>query len=98
MYTAPSVPPASVRGASMLSSITVQWDAVPCIHRNGDIAGYIVQYIGSGSTDTMSVSGREATITGLMLSTTYSITVAAVNSAGVGAYSDPILLDIPQSK
>ena len=39
----------------------------------------------------MSVSGgsvTEATISDLTLSTTYSIEVAAVNSAGAGAYSD----------
>ena len=31
----------------------------------------------------------EATITGLRSSTTYSIEVAVVNSAGTGAYSEP---------
>ena len=74
------------------SSITVQWGAVDCIHRNGDITGYSVQYgvVGSGSTQTVSVSGgsvNEATISSLMSSTTYSIQVAAVNSAGTGRYS-----------
>ena len=40
----------------------------------------------------MSVSGAsvtEATISRLMSSSTYSIRVAAVNSAGIGVYSDP---------
>ena len=40
----------------------------------------------------MSVSGgnvTEATISGLTPSTTYSIEVAAVNSAGTGVYSSP---------
>ena len=48
--------------------------------------------VGSGITQTMSVSGgsaTEATITNLTLSTNYSIQVAAVNSAGTGVYSDP---------
>ena len=39
----------------------------------------------------MSVSGgsvTEATISSLMSSTTYSIQVAAVNSAGIGVYCD----------
>ena len=66
-----------------------------CIHRNGDITGYSVQYgvVGSGSTQTMSVSGAsvtEATISSLMSSTTYSIQVAVVNSAGRGVYSDAV--------
>ena len=41
----------------------------------------------------MSVSGGSVTevrISSLMPSTTYSIQVAAENSAGVGSYSDPI--------
>ena len=96
--SAPSAAPTSVRTFSdSSSSITVQWGMVPCIHHNGDITGYSVQYgvVGSGSTQTMSVSGgsvTEATISSLMSSTTYSIQVAAVNSAGIGVYSDPLIV------
>ena len=51
--------------------------------------------VGSGSTQTRSVSGgsvTEAIISSLMLSTTYSIQVAAVNSAGTGMYSDLLIV------
>ena len=62
-----------------------------CIHRNGDITGYSVRYGVQGSgTQTVSVPGGGATIitiSGLTPSTTYSIEVAAVNSAGTGVYS-----------
>ena len=76
------------------STITVQWGEVPCIHQNGDITGYSVQYevMGSGNTMTMPVDGAattQTTIGDLMSSTTYSIQVAAVNSEGTGVYSDP---------
>ena len=57
--------------------------------------------VGSGSTQTMSVSGgstTEATISGLMSSTNYSIQVAAVNSAGTGPFSDVIVNETLQSK
>ena len=46
------------------------------------------------STQTMIVSGgavAEATISGLLSSTNYSIEVAAVNSAGTGVYSGPVV-------
>ena len=93
---APSAPPTSVSTSDVTSSsITVQWGAVDCIHRNGDITGYSVRYgvQGSGSTQTLNVSGSattEATISGLESATNYSIEVAAVNSAGTGVYSAPL--------
>ena len=76
------------------SSITVQWGAMDCIHCNGDITGYLVQYgvWASGSTQTVSVSdATETTIAGLVSFTLYEIQVAAVNSAGVGVYSTIVL-------
>ena len=86
--TAPSAPPTSVSVSEVTSSsITVQWRPVDCIHRNGDITGYSVQY----GSETVSVSGDSSggmyVISGLMPSTTYSIQVAAENSAGTGPYS-----------
>ena len=93
---APSAAPTSVRTSSdSSSSITVQWGMVPCIHHNGDITGYSVQYgvVGSGNTQTMSVSGGDTshtTIIGLRPARIYSVQVAAVNSADVGLYSAPI--------
>ena len=66
-----------------------------CIHHNGNITGYSVQYgiEGSQSTQIVHVSGgsvTEATISSLMSSTTYSIEVAAVNSGSTGVYSHPV--------
>ena len=48
--------------------------------------------VGSESTQTMSVSGGSVTISSLMSSTTYSIQVAAVNSAGTGVYSNFLIV------
>ena len=76
------------------SSVIVQWGPVDCIHRNGDITGYLVQYgvQGSGNTQTMKVGGAttETTISGLMQLTNYSIEVAAVNIINTGMYSIPL--------
>ena len=90
---APSAAPTSVRVSEVTStSITVQWGAVDCRHHNGDITDYSVRYgvQGNGTTQTKTVSGAsvtETTISGLIPYTTYSIAVAAVNSAGTGVYS-----------
>ena len=81
---APSAAPNSVSVSEVTSSsITVQWGAVPCIHRNGDITGYSVQY----GSETMSVSGDMYVISNLEPSTTYSIQVAAMNDDLIGPYS-----------
>ena len=94
--TAPSAPPSSVTVTDVTSStISVQWGNVPCIHQNGDITGYSVQYeeIGSGKTQTMEVSGAsttQTTISGLTPSTNYSVQVAAESIGGIGVYSNPI--------
>ena len=92
-HTAPSAAPTSVSVSEVTSSsITVRWGTVPCIHRNGDITGYSVQYgvVGSESTQNMSVSGANVTISNLAPSTKYIVQVAAMNDAGTGEYSDPV--------
>ena len=93
MSPAPSAAPISVSVTVLSpSSLNVQWEMVPCIQRNGEITGYLVQYTGGGSTQIMNVSGAsmtEANITGLSPSTAYDVRVAAVNDVGTGVYSDP---------
>ena len=85
---APSAPPTSVSVSEVTSSsITVQWGPVDCADRNGDITGYIVRYrrkqAPMGQKQESDVLGsNEYTIASLNPSTTYSIRVAAVNSAG----------------
>ena len=88
---APSKPPCSVTAANTASaSITVQWGPVECIHRNGDITGYSVQY----GSETMSVSGDSSGGTYVIMPpTTYSIQVAAETDAGLGPYSPPATPD-----
>ena len=70
-------------------SIVVLWGPVDCIHHNGDITGYIIKYGGeihdAGET-------KYYVITGVHDSTTLAIQVAAVNNAGIGVYSEPLLI------
>ena len=76
------------------STITIRWRPGKCVHSNGDITGYSVRYgiQVNGSIQKVTVSGKDSTntsISGLKSSTTYSIEVA-VNSAGIGIYSNPL--------
>ena len=85
----PSAGPASVTaGTVTVNSITVQWEEVPCLHRNGEITGYTVVARTSGevvkSVNVDVDDGREATVSGLTPNTQYSVSVVAVNSAGTG--------------
>ena len=93
-YTDPTGHPRSVRsGTVTASSITVQWGTVPCLDRNGEITGYRAQAVRNGMVEgTASVGGsaRQATISGLAPSTTYTIYVAANNTAGYGPFSSGI--------
>ena len=93
---APTDGPASVtRGTVTANSITVQWEEVPCLHRNGEITGYTVVARTSGEDDIFvevdDDDVREATVSGLNPSTNYSVAVAAVNSAGTGPFNDIIV-------
>ena len=89
---APSGAPADLIFLNSTSStISIQWKAVPCIHRNGRITGYMIQYmeVGGGVFINESVTGdqRETSITGLKSSTFYDIRIAAVNSVGTGPFT-----------
>ena len=69
-----------------------------CTHHNGRITGYSVRYrvYKSGIYKTMNISGvdcTESTIFELRSNTTYAIDVAAINSAGIGNYSQYLFVD-----
>ena len=102
IFTAPSAAPTSVGVSEVTSSsITVQWEAVPCIEQNGDITGYTVRVLESGEMERVEDVGddvTQVTISDLTPSTTYSIQVAAVNSEGTGPYNDLITIDTPDSE
>ena len=97
----PSAPPIPINISHVTAStITVQWGRVNCSHHNGHLTGYSVKYgvQGNHNTQTMNVSGDSvtmATISNLMVSSTYEIEVAAVNSAGTGMFS-PIVMATTQ--
>ena len=86
IISAPSSPPEGIPVSNKMTfSITVEWQAVPCIHRNGNITGYAIIYH-MQDNDRKYSSGTAFTIPDLQPSTTYVISVAAVNSEGIGIY------------
>ena len=77
-----------------VTNISIQWNEVDCVERNGEITGYSVRYGQSSSTSkkTIRINGtnaesRKFSIDELLIRTSYSFEVAAVNSHGVGVYS-----------
>ena len=96
--TAPSSPPQSVMVTGVpRASLNVSWQPPPPIDHNGAITGYMIQYTrddGSSDPMTMTVSNgiRQVTIPSLTAFVDYSVTVAAVNSAGTGRFSDAMVV------
>ena len=78
------------------TAVSVQWGpVVACADQNGPITGYSVRYgvMGSGSSQTVTVSGASETetiISDLMPSTTYVVQVAGMNGNGTGVYSSTV--------
>ena len=94
LNTEPSASPDSISSASLsATSISVQWGEVACIHRNGEIPGYVARVLRTEEeveTVMVAQSEREVAVTGLFPSTEYAVQVAAVNSAGIGPFNTTI--------
>ena len=90
--TAPSAPRNLVAAAGN-TRMTLTFD-VPADTGGGAITDYVIQRASGGGAWTTFADGvssaTTATVTGLTNGTTYSFRVAAVNSAGAGAYSAAI--------
>ena len=75
-------------------SISVSWIAIECIHQNGRITGYEVEFQradGTAITDG-EVVGTTFTASGLRPFTDYTFRVAGVNSAGIGTFTNTITI------
>ena len=73
------------------------WGEVNCDQRNGRIIEYIVIISSNSNTYHLTSIERYITVNDLVLGGTYSISVAAVNSIGIGPFSDYIELQIVTS-
>ena len=73
------------------TAISLSWGEVNCTERNGAITGYSVQYsiVGGMQSTTLNVTGDvTSTVIGRLTKLTYYlVSVAAINSNGIGLYS-----------
>ena len=84
---APSSPPRDISGInSSSSSILVSWKPPEDNDQNGIINGYNISYfmLPNGTINYTDTSSLSFNITGLMIYTEYSISVAAYTSIGTG--------------
>ena len=92
----PSAAPANFSLANQtLTSVTVTWEPVLCMYRNGLITGYVIKYneLNNDLVGNKTIEGdknliRMFEITGLKPSTQYEIKIAAVNSVGTGPFTN----------
>ena len=96
IFSAPSGMPQNLAIISSTStSVTISWNSVECIHRNGLIIHYIVSYseLENGIPTIKTVRSSEPddggsyTATGLEPSASYLFLVAAINSIGLGPFA-----------
>ena len=92
-----AVPSAAPANFSLVSetptSVTVTWEPVLCMYRNGLITGYVIRYkeLNTGLVSNKTIAGdktRMFKITGLKQSTQYEIKITAVNSVGTGPFTN----------
>ena len=89
----PDGPPQSLAAAAVnSSSVYVSWGDVTCADRNGEITGYLINYI---STSESGVAMAQADtsgkiVTSLSACTVYNFRVAAMNIIGTGPFSHAV--------
>ena len=89
---APSGPPETPSQITRTpTSIELSWTNIECLQQNGFISSFTIRYRLQGSTQDMTVNTQtEATsfnVTGLLVFTTYTFSVAGSNSIGMGVFS-----------
>ena len=89
----PSGPPFVIHTEATADSISLHWAAPTPDSQNGIIVSYIIRFSSNGETSNISVaSDTMQYVLEASPFTTYQLSVAAVNSAGVGPFSDVLEL------
>ena len=92
------VPTGNVRSLNVSQinqiSIRIMWEEVDCDQHNGRIIEYIVVISNNSNTYSLTSTERYITVNDLVLGGIYRISVAAVNSIGVGPFGDYVEIEI----
>ena len=95
-------PQSLVNTSTNLSNITIQWDRLDCLDRNGDISLYRVKYGPTSSMDTVpmttDVSTRMFTAIGLAPRMSYTFEVEAFNFNIGPPASISVATSVPESE
>ena len=102
-HSVPSGPPLNVMADTSSTSTTLRWDPPTERDRNGEITGYVVKYKLTTSTSYINeqiLQGSENsyTITDLMQSNEYNISVSAMTVNGTGPNATIIITTVPIGK
>ena len=90
-FTVPQVPTSVPLVTSIGTTfLFIVWNALDCEIQNGPITHYIVEYTAGDNSLTASADTTLYNLTELMSCTNYSISVAAVNEAGMGGFSESV--------
>ena len=90
----PSAAPANFSLVSQTpTNVTVTWEPLLCMYRNGLITGYVIKYkeLNNDLVSNKTITGddmRMFEITGLKPSTQYEIKITAMNSVGTGPFTN----------
>ncbi len=94
MCVVPTEVPRDVVPSTTSRSISVTWQSIECIERNGVITGYEVEFqrVGGTAITDGEVVGQTFTASGLRPFTNYTFRVRGVNSAGRGPFTNTITI------
>ena len=76
-------------------SVSVSWNAIECIERNGEITNYTVVFQEQGGAvipGEVNMMDRTFTASGLTPRTNYIFRVAGVNSNGTGPFTSTFII------
>ena len=82
LLTGPNAPPENVTASQTPTTILLAWGKVNCSDRNSLISHYLISYVETDTNPNVkytNATGFQETITGLIPSTVYLVSIAAVN-------------------